>query len=179
MVLKQKPTPEQGAPNRCYHATTPTASKSRLWLNAARPIAEMVDLFALRDLSSCLDVGDPMSQLLPSVYSLSAVAFPIQAVSPYKAVSPDEVRGVYWYGNPEAIGRSDSLAVPTPMGFGVTGLGKATPPFSNNCVSLVTVVSRHINLHIRRRQRRPRLPRTKSRGVNIYPGLRVLATGAL
>ena len=53
------------------------------WLNAVGPIAEMVDLFALRDLSSCLDVGDPMSQLLPSVYSLSAVAFPIQAVSPY------------------------------------------------------------------------------------------------
>ena len=28
MVLQQKPDPRKGAPNRCYHATTPTASKS-------------------------------------------------------------------------------------------------------------------------------------------------------
>ena len=28
MVLKQKTGPRKGAPNRCYHATTPTASKS-------------------------------------------------------------------------------------------------------------------------------------------------------
>ena len=27
MVLKQKTGPRKGAPNRCYHATTPTASK--------------------------------------------------------------------------------------------------------------------------------------------------------
>ena len=31
MVLKQQSRPpEQGAPNRCYHATIPIASKSRL-----------------------------------------------------------------------------------------------------------------------------------------------------
>ena len=30
MVLKQQTDPRKGAPNRCYHATTPTASKSRL-----------------------------------------------------------------------------------------------------------------------------------------------------
>ena len=28
MVLKQKPGPRKGAPDRCYHVTTPTASKS-------------------------------------------------------------------------------------------------------------------------------------------------------
>ena len=30
MVLKQKTDPRKGAPNRCYHATIPIASKSRL-----------------------------------------------------------------------------------------------------------------------------------------------------
>ena len=38
MVLKQQTDPRKGAPNRCYHATTPTASKSRLTTTAWWPM---------------------------------------------------------------------------------------------------------------------------------------------
>ena len=42
MVLKQKTGPRKGAPDRCYHVTTPTASKSPSTTTAWWPVPSFV-----------------------------------------------------------------------------------------------------------------------------------------